>query len=104
MPKLNMLKMTEFENACKVKNVDEIRTERLILCRFRESDYDDLFEFLFQLKDDEFEGYPGITYAMVEGEAPSAGGNAKRRSGNSVMMDPSSITYGGGRSFFLTYV
>jgi len=27
-----------------------------------ESDYDDLFEFLSQLKDDEFEGYPGITY------------------------------------------
>ena len=40
----------------------EIRTERLLLRPFRESDYDDLFEFLFQLKDDEFEGYPGITY------------------------------------------
>ena len=37
----------------------EIRTERLLLRPFRESDYDDLFEFLFQLKDDEFEGYPG---------------------------------------------
>ena len=39
-----------------------ITTERLILRRFRESDYDDLFEFLSQLEDDEFEGYPGITY------------------------------------------
>ena len=40
----------------------EIRTERLLLRPFRESDYDDLFEFLSQLEDDEFEGYPGITY------------------------------------------
>lgn len=40
----------------------EIRTNRLILRPFRESDYDDLFEFLSQLEDDEFEGYPGITY------------------------------------------
>lgn len=40
----------------------EIRTERLILRSFRESDYDDLYEFLSQLRDDEFEGYPGITY------------------------------------------
>ena len=39
-----------------------IRTERLILRPFRESDYDDLYEFLSQLKEDEFEGYPGITY------------------------------------------
>ena len=39
-----------------------IRTERLLLRRFRESDYDDLFEFLSQLEDDEFEGYPGITW------------------------------------------
>ena len=39
-----------------------IRTERLLLRPFRESDYDDLFEFLSQLADDEFEGYPGITY------------------------------------------
>ena len=29
---------------------------------FRESDYDDLFEYLSQLENDEFEGYPGITY------------------------------------------
>ena len=40
----------------------EIRTDRLLLRPFRESDYDDLFEFLSQLIDDEFEGYPGITY------------------------------------------
>ena len=39
-----------------------IRTERLLLRSFRESDYDDLFEFLSQLEDDEFEGYPGITW------------------------------------------
>ncbi len=37
-----------------------IRTERLLLRSFRASDYDDLFEFLSQLEDDEFEGYPGI--------------------------------------------
>ncbi|MER2027101.1 MAG: hypothetical protein ABS874_07685 [Lachnospiraceae bacterium] len=30
-----------------------IRTERLLLRRFRASDYDDLFEFLSQLEDDE---------------------------------------------------
>ena len=40
----------------------EIRTKRLLLRPFRESDDDDLFEFLSQLEDDEFEGYPGITY------------------------------------------
>lgn len=40
----------------------EIRTNRLILRPFRESDYDDLYEFLSQLRDDEFEGCPGITY------------------------------------------
>ena len=42
--------------------VKEISTSRLLLRSFRESDYDDLFEFLCQLEDDEFEGYPGITY------------------------------------------
>ena len=42
--------------------MNEIKTERLILRPFRESDYDDLYEFLSQLKDDEFEEYPGITY------------------------------------------
>ena len=41
-----------------------IRTERLLLRRFRASDYDDLFEFLSQLEDNEFEGYPGITYEI----------------------------------------
>lgn len=39
-----------------------METERLILRKFKESDYDDLFEYLVQLKDNEFEGYPGITY------------------------------------------
>ena len=39
-----------------------IETERLILRQFKEADYDDLFEYLAQLKDNEFEGYPGITY------------------------------------------
>lgn len=41
--------------------MDEIITRRLLLRPFRESDYDDLFEFLSQLAD-EFEGYPGISY------------------------------------------
>ena len=39
----------------------EIITERLILRAFRETDLDDLFEYLYQLCDDEFEGYPGVT-------------------------------------------
>ena len=43
-------------------NMVGIETERLILRGFEESDYDDLFEFLSQLENDEFEGYPGITY------------------------------------------
>ena len=42
--------------------MQELRTERLVLRTFRESDYDDLYEFLSQFEDDEFEGYPGITY------------------------------------------
>ena len=37
-----------------------IETKRLVLRPFEESDYDDLYEFLSQLRDDEFEGYPGI--------------------------------------------
>ena len=40
----------------------KIETKRLILRPFEESDYDDLYEFLSQLENDEFEGYPGITY------------------------------------------
>lgn len=40
----------------------EILTPRLILRPFRETDYGDLYEFLSQLRDDEFEGSPGITY------------------------------------------
>ena len=41
---------------------EKLITERLVLRQFKEADYDDLYEFLSQLKDDEFEGYPGITY------------------------------------------
>ncbi len=41
--------------------MNEIHTPRLLLRPFRETDYDDLYEFLSQLRDDEFEGYPGIT-------------------------------------------
>ena len=44
----------------------EIKTKRLIVQPFAESDYDDLYEFLSQLEDDEFEGYPGITYERGE--------------------------------------
>jgi RimJ/RimL family protein N-acetyltransferase/uncharacterized SAM-binding protein YcdF (DUF218 family) len=40
----------------------EIKTARLLLRPFTEADYDDLYEFLSQLRDDEFEGYLGITY------------------------------------------
>lgn len=40
----------------------EVTTERLTLRVFRGTDYDDLYEFLSQLREDEFEGYPGITY------------------------------------------
>ena len=42
--------------------MEAIKTARLLLRPFRESDYDDLYECLSQLRDDEFEGYPGITY------------------------------------------
>ncbi len=42
--------------------MNEIPTPRLILRPFRETDYDDLYECLSQLRDDAFEGYPGITY------------------------------------------
>ena len=40
----------------------ELETARLILRKFTEVDYDDLYEFLSQLRDNEFEGYPGIDY------------------------------------------
>lgn len=40
----------------------KIETERLILRNFEETDYDDVFVFLSQRKDDEFEAYPDITY------------------------------------------
>ena len=40
----------------------EIRTSRLLLRRFKESDYNDLFEFLSQTEDDGCEGCPGIAY------------------------------------------
>ena len=39
----------------------EITTKRLLLRPFRETDHEDLYEFLSQLEKDEFEGYPGIT-------------------------------------------
>ena len=39
-----------------------IETKRLTLREFTEADYDDLYEFLSQLENDEFKGYPGITY------------------------------------------
>ncbi len=42
--------------------MDVITTSRLVLRRFKDADYDNLFEFLSQLKDNEFEGYPDITY------------------------------------------
>ena len=47
-----------------------IKTERRILRRFEESDHDDLHEFLSRLKNDEFEGYPGIiyVYAILNGD------------------------------------
>ena len=41
-----------------------------MLRQFKESDYDDLYEYLSQLKDDEFEGYPGITYEKDENGLP----------------------------------
>ena len=34
----------------------EIKTGRLLLRKFREYDYDDLFEFLSQPENDEYEG------------------------------------------------
>lgn len=42
--------------------MNRIETERLVLRNFTESDYEDLYEFLSQRKEDEFEAYPDITY------------------------------------------
>lgn len=39
-----------------------IETNRLILRNFEETDYEDVYEFLSQRKEDEFEAYPDITY------------------------------------------
>lgn len=39
-----------------------IETERLILRDFTEKDYNDLYEFLSQRREDLYEAYPGITY------------------------------------------
>ena len=39
-----------------------IETQRLILRSFEEKDYDDLYEFLSQRREAQFEAYPGITY------------------------------------------
>ncbi|MGN1344619.1 MAG: GNAT family N-acetyltransferase [Traorella sp.] len=39
-----------------------IETKRLLLRNFEENDYEDLYEFLAQRKEDEFEAYPDITY------------------------------------------
>ena len=46
----------------KMEKAPELTTQRLVLRVFRETDYDDLYEFLSQLREDEFEGYPSITY------------------------------------------
>ena len=54
---------SHYGNSCGDREqMKEIKTERLLLQAFRELDYDDLFEYLSQLENDEFEGYPGITY------------------------------------------
>ena len=45
---------------------EAIRTERLLLRPFRESDYDDLFEFLSQPEDDVFEGYAAIVNGSMQ--------------------------------------
>ena len=42
--------------------MDTIETPRLLLRPFEEKDYDDLYEFLSQRKNDQFEAYPDITY------------------------------------------
>ena len=42
--------------------MERIETKRLILRNFKEEDYDDLYEFLEQRREEQFEAYPGITY------------------------------------------
>jgi len=42
--------------------MNSLETERLILRNFTNDDYDDLYEFLSQRKDDICEAYPDITY------------------------------------------
>lgn len=42
--------------------MNNIETDRLILRNFTKNDYDDLYEFLSQRKNDQFEAYPDITY------------------------------------------
>ena len=47
--------------------MDRIETARLILRPFEERDYDDLYEFLSQRREDFFEAYPDITYENGRG-------------------------------------
>jgi len=42
--------------------MEPLLTERLCLRCFTEQDYEDLYEFLSQRRDEQFEAYPGITY------------------------------------------
>lgn len=44
--------------ACRIGGNDD-RNGETAFAAFRESDRDDLYAFLSQLEDDEFEGYPG---------------------------------------------
>lgn len=52
--------------------MEAILTKPLVLRAFQEADYDDLYEFLSQLRDDEFEGNPiwkdTYVYAITAGE------------------------------------
>ena len=51
-----------FEKEERGDNLPKIETPRLILRPFEERDYDDLYEFLSQRREDQFEAYPDITY------------------------------------------
>lgn len=46
--------------------LNALETERLIIRGFQESDYEDLYEFLSQRKEDAFEAYPNITYDNIK--------------------------------------